>query len=129
MRNKLKQIFKTINYVPFSECNIEANLATQFTDHALNQIVDALIAKGVTAIPCEVNDTIYVIFSQFKSEISKCRVDEITITDRGIYVVVDIYYPRYVAERATSFPISWFDQFVFFSKEEAEQKLKEFMYG
>ena len=129
MRNKLKQIFKTINYVPFPECNIEANLATQFTDHALNQIVDALIAKGVTAIPCEVNDTIYVIFSQFKSEISKCRVDEITITDRGIYVVVDIFYPRYVAERATSFPISWFGQFVFFTKDEAEKKLKEFMYG
>ena len=114
----------------------DGKLVKAYSDYSIREIInrlseleDKIENDTLIELPCEVNDTIYVVFSQFKSEISKCRVDEITITDRGIYVVVDIYYPRYVAERATSFPISWFDKFVFFTKEDAEQKMKEFMHG
>ena len=52
MRDKLIELFKKINYTPFEQCNIEANLATQFTEYALNHIVDELIANGVIVTPC-----------------------------------------------------------------------------
>ena len=119
MRNKLAKLHK----------EAFEHLLDTGAEFSHENYADYLVKNRVVALPCEVHDTIYVIFSQFKSEISKCRVDEITITDRGIYVVVDIFYPRYVAERATSFPISWFGKFVFFTKDEAEKKMKEFMYG
>lgn len=118
MKNKLAELHKEA-----FEYLLDAGAEFSHENYA-----DYLSKHRVVALPCEVNDTIYVIFSQFKNEISKCRVDEITVTDRGIYVVVDIYYPRYVAERATSFPISWFGKFAFHTKDEVEQKMKEFMY-
>jgi hypothetical protein len=88
-------------------------------------ISDHLIENNVTLLPCKVGDTIYVVFSQFKPDIMECKVDELSIQKDGIYAVVDLYYPNHVARRNTSIPEWWFGRFAFFSKEEAERKIKE----
>ena len=97
----------------------------EFDEVTVEDIADHLIANGVIVPPCKVGDMVYVIFSQFKNEISKCRVDEFLIQGNGMYAVVDIYYPNYVAKRNASFPIWWFGRFVFPTMEEAEKALAE----
>lgn len=88
-------------------------------------IANFLLANGVIAPPCKVGDTVYVIFSQFKNEIEKCRVDEFLIQNDRMYAVIDVYYPNFVAKRNTSIPIFWFGKFAFFTKEEAEAAIAE----
>ena len=123
MRNALKKIFKTINYVPFPGCNIEANLATQFTEHALNQIVDALITNGVVPFPCKPGDTLWIINSYANSRleiinrtVEPVEIETIAINkEEGVEIETawSIYYPEHFGES------------IFFTKEEAEQKLEE----
>ena len=60
-RKRLIEIFKKIEYTPFPEMTIKSNLANQFTDYALNHIVDEILANGVIVPPCKVGDTVYVI--------------------------------------------------------------------
>jgi hypothetical protein len=84
-----------------------------------------LLSHNTTLLPCKVGDTIYVVFSQFKPNIMECKVDELSIQKDGIYAIVDLHYPNHVAIRHTAIPEWWFGRFAFFSKEEAECKIKE----
>lgn len=90
-----------------------ANTCRTFKDNSL-----------VLDLPCKVGDTVYVNFSQFKSDINKCRVDEFLIREREIFAVLDVHYPNYIARRNTSIPISWFNRFAFTTQEAAEQAMK-----
>lgn len=47
MRDRLIELFKKTKYTPFPEMTIKSNLGNQFTDYALNCIVDNLLANGV----------------------------------------------------------------------------------
>lgn len=58
MRERLIEIFKKTRYKVFPNGGIEFNLATQFTEFALNDIVDNLIENGVVALPCKLGDEI-----------------------------------------------------------------------
>ena len=51
MRDRLIELFHKINYQS-RENGLTANLATQFTDYAIEQIADKLIAEGVILTPC-----------------------------------------------------------------------------
>ena len=53
-RDRLIELFKKIEYTPFPEMTIKSNLGNQFTDYALNCIVDELLANGVIVPPCKV---------------------------------------------------------------------------
>ena len=46
-RDRLIELFKKIEYTPFPEMTMKSNLGNQFTDYALNCIVDELLANGV----------------------------------------------------------------------------------
>lgn len=46
-RDRLIELFKKIEYTPFPEMTMKSNLGNQFTDYALNCIVDDLLANGV----------------------------------------------------------------------------------
>ena len=58
MRDRLIEIFRKINYQNRPD-GLTANLATQFSEYALREIVDALLASGVIVPPCKVGDTVY----------------------------------------------------------------------
>ena len=60
MRDRLKDLFKNINYKPFEQCTMETSVANQFTEYALNHIIDELIANGVIVPPVKVGDKVYV---------------------------------------------------------------------
>lgn len=52
------EIFKKINYKPYPN-TIEANLADQFSDYALKQIVDGLLTNKCHPLHCDIGDTVY----------------------------------------------------------------------
>lgn len=60
MRDRLIEIFKKTKYSPVKG-GLEATLATQFSEYALNQIIDKLLAEGVIVPPVKVGQTVYVI--------------------------------------------------------------------
>ena len=94
-------------------------------DEWLGIYADHLLANGVIVPPCKVGDTVYVIFSQFRNEIAKCRIDEFCIQEDGKWAVADIHYPNFVAKRNAAIPFWWFGRFAFLTREEAERALKE----
>ena len=47
MRDRLIELFKKIEYTPFPGMATKANLANQFTDYAINCIVDEMLKNGV----------------------------------------------------------------------------------
>ncbi len=81
IRERLIDLFKKIEYTAFPELTMKANLANQFTDYALNSIVDEMIKNGVIAPPCNVGDTVYP-----KSADRRFRafVEKIEITTDGL---------------------------------------------
>lgn len=60
-RDRLIELFKKIEYKPFPDSATKYNLSHQFTDYALESIIDCLIANGVVLLPCKVDDTVYEI--------------------------------------------------------------------
>ena len=104
MRDRLIEIFKKTNYKPFEQCNIDANLANQFSNYALNCIVDKLLANGVIVLPCKVGTTIYWVR----------RVGH----GRGYYIVKS----KLIFKNLERVLELWGEE-VFLTKEEAEQSL------
>ena len=147
MRDRLKELFKKIEYAPFFEMNTKANLANQFTDYALNSIVDEMINKGIIVPPCKVGQTVYVITDKHPCHACKKQWDfchkDCTIKDKTLKVVkkakvIDIYYCSLHGEITVevneknknlysykcSFDWNRFGATVFFTKEEAEKALR-----
>ena len=53
-KDRLIELFKKTEYTPFPEMTMKSNLGNQFTDYALNCIVDNLLANGVVkVVRCE----------------------------------------------------------------------------
>ena len=99
-------------------------LLDEFLDlgYSSSYVADHILADGWIRPPCKVGDTVYVIFSQFKNDITECRINELSIQKDGMYAVIDVCYPEYIAKRCTSIPFDWFGRFTFLTKEEAEAK-------
>ena len=87
-------------------------------------VADHLIANGVIVPPCNIGDVVYSIRTDTKV-IYSCSVCEFIINKHfenihkecKVYIIED--------GRFTYFDFSSFGKTVFFTKEEAEQKLKE----
>lgn len=111
---RLKELFKEIEYTPFPEMTAKANLANQFTDYAVNCIVDEMLKNGVIVPPCEVGDTVYYP-SFYKTAIIEGEILRIVVDDKGIMLLTNY----------TAFDASEFGESVFFTREEAEKALAE----
>ena len=61
-KDRLIELFKKIHYTPFPEMQIKANLGNQFTNYALDCIVDDFLANGVIVPPCKVGETLYFLY-------------------------------------------------------------------
>lgn len=75
--------------------------------------------------PCNVGDTVYVIFDMFKKKIDTCRVDEFLIGEDGMSAVLDVHHLNYHARRRATIPVSWFGRFAFTARGLVEQALKD----
>ena len=143
MKDRLIELFRKTEYQN-RVCGPKANLATQFTEYGLNQIVDSLLDNGVIVLPCKVGDTVYRIenntdacrnecphFSSFYGMDEMCDKDndivmnpwvsDKPICDKQFYEIIE-YCPD----------IDWifnyrkqFGKTVFLTKEEAEKALTE----
>lgn len=110
MRDRLIELFKKINYNPVKG-GIKANLANQFSEYALNQIIDELLANGVIVPPVKVGQTVYRAYIK---DIGEEEVLEVGIDDEGVFF--ETTEARYY---------EWhFNKCVYFAREEAERALK-----
>ena len=131
-RDMLIEIFKKTEYTPFPEMTMKSNLGNQFTDYALNHIVDELLANGIIVLPCKVGDKIYSIIYQKKNVVSHILIEE--------YVGIHLSNaPDLRGHRRKNYIIVWNEntnsirhidinkigKTVFLTKEEAEEKLRE----
>ena len=114
-REKLLDIFKNIEYTPFPEMGTKANLANQFTDYALNSIVDEMIKRGVIAPPCNVGDTVYFVYGGL---INPHKIKRFEMTEYGNFAFSSIM-----------FTFEEFGKTVFLTREEAKQALAEIKKG
>ena len=94
------------------------------TDHTETEyIVEGLLNEGVIVPPCKVGDTVFVIYPGYEKEIERGIADEIIIDEyRNVRVL--IVEPETNDGRVYRYrkPSEW-GEFVFSTKEEAEQKL------
>ena len=124
MRDRLKELFKKINYVTRPN-GLTANLATQFNEYSLNYIVDELLANGVIVPPCKVGDRLYYCIDL--GNIVHGQVLEITVLRAEIQDKIRFYAKTVKHYR---YNYTWFDstdigKTVFLTKEEAEKALAE----
>ena len=110
MKKRLMDLFKKIKYQPLPH-SLEATLATQFSEFALNQIVDEMLANGVIALPCKVGDAIYQTDG---IKIYESTVMEITYTtNKVVYCTENICFDETAIDKS-----------IFLNREEAEKHLK-----
>lgn len=123
MRNRLIELFKKTDYKIFPNCTISANLANQFSEYALNDIVDKFLEKGVIVPLCKKGDTVYVVdYTQLGNMMFECTIEEISHCSYGTYYHLNwgLHIPRFKACKEDSF-----GKTVFLTREEAEKALKE----
>ena len=112
-RDRLIELFKKIEYTPFPEMTMKSNLGNQFTDYALNCIVDELLANGVIVPPCKVGDDIWILRGDVKNgweTLKPTHAEKVTggFNLAMLNCITGELPPHY-----------------FLTKEEAEEKLKE----
>lgn len=124
-RDRLIELFKKIEYTPFPDMTMKAKLVNQFTDYALNNIVDEILANGVIVPPCKVGDWLWVVRKDYVSECF--RVD--AFDDRNLVMFMqDNEHNLSLTYKGIKICRMSFDDFgktAFLTKEEAEQALKE----
>jgi hypothetical protein len=110
-----------------------ANLATQFTDFALVEIVDALLANGVIVPPCKVGDIVYAPHwhwgTYIKDEIIPYQITNITITQNKKGEWTKKYRAMEVQNGKTidwqlNFEFDAIGKTVFLTREQAEKALE-----
>ena len=118
-RDRLKAVFKKIKYKPF-QTSSECDFATQFTDYALDCIVDGCLANGVIVPPCKVGGKAWFIVELDDKSI----ISEETVVD---FSTKGFYYSEFLNGTGAQIlvPYEEIGENVFFGKEKAEAKLKE----
>ena len=79
---------------------------------------DYLLANGIIVPPCKVGDTVYYITGIYNSLIRSAEVIEIYCSDSGFAYRVSSDYVNFDLQQSE----------IYFTKEEAEQALKERFY-
>lgn len=90
-------------------------------EQPLTEIKEMLESKRVVELPCKVGDTVYCIAGNI---IFKSKIHCISFGGRFGFDGGQIHIYDYDKDNA-SMPLSYFGKRIFFTKEEAEQKLKE----
>ena len=124
MRDRLIEIFKKTDYNIFPNSTVNANLANQFSDYALNDIVDKLLKNGVIVPPCKVGDVVYFAVDDYHDS---AVIDGIHITEQGVlftWVQYEVGYELTECWDEGEFNIEDIGKTVFLTREEAEQALK-----
>lgn len=92
MRERLIELFRKTEYQN-RVCGTKANLATQFTEYGLNQIVDALLANGVIVPPCRVGDFIELKKGDGSTTLYRVNGFYYDPNDRGLRYIIDLCTP------------------------------------
>lgn len=119
MRDRLIELFHKVNYQSRPN-GLTANLATQFTDYSLNEIIDALIANGVIAPPCKVGDALY--YPSFgTNRVLLYKVISIKLNSKGLYVVCE----NCLSKSQMTHRAAQIGETIFLTEAEAERALAE----
>ena len=125
-RDRLIELFKKTEYTPFPEMTMKSNLGNQFTEYALNCIVDDLLANGVILPPCKVGDKVYIVSRYYAGdwEIYQCEIESITCYKKNTFISC---FANDVRFGKINFGLnnSEIGKTVFLTKEEAEAELKK----
>ena len=121
MRDRLIELFYKINY-QVRENGLMANLATQFTDYAIEQIVDKLLAEGVIVPPVKVGQICYKVYM---GEILEIKVTSISYEPLPAFAYTIRFNSLGVlclmADGTRNDQYSWL---IFLTREEAERALE-----
>lgn len=109
MKEKLIELLNTM-----IDENKDKNISTEI-------MADYLIENGVIVPPCKVGDTVWLAFSWFDSEVVKGKISMLQQKADGSW---KIRVSDSVGVK--DFPITEIGNVIFFTKEEAENKLKEY---
>lgn len=122
MKKTLIEIFRETNYQSRKN-GMTANLATQFTDYALEQIVEHFIDKGIVASPCKIGQKIWYIDKNKKIQEAEVVCIDIRATSKHIIAT------RYVWETEETVKLAlMFDRLnedYWLTKEQANKVLRE----
>ena len=128
-REMLKEIFKKTDYQNRPD-GMKANLATQFTEYGLNQIIDSILSNGVIVLPCREGDTVYAFCDTF-GVVLPYLVDTLSIGYMGKNQSYYGYSAYCHAEETDEllddieFDLDDIGKTVFLTEEEAEKALAE----
>ena len=123
MRDRLTDLLKKIEDTPFPGMATKANLANQFTDYAINCIVDEMLKNGVIVTSCKVGDKVYKIT---RNKVKECEVTFVGISadERCSYFNFVENYEDGTFYKSYSMVFGVIGKSVFLTREEAEKALK-----
>ena len=120
MQDKLVKIFKNTNYKPFPN-TIEANLANQFSEYALENIILEMIKQGTLVLPVNIGDELWDIY---RNKPRKWEVVYLGYNGKEWHINILWWKDKdNFKTMQVTYPFIW-DKW-YFSKEEAEQALKD----
>ncbi len=125
MRDRLIEIFRKTNYQNRPN-GLTANLATQFSEYALGEVVDALLANGVIVLPCKVGDMVYQLKENCICTIGHRYLHNTCNRPTSCQDCPHVEIKRWIVE--TTFSLCMLDrigQDFFVTKEQAEKALAE----
>lgn len=125
MRGRLIELFHKTNYQNRPN-GLTANLATQFSEFALEQIADALLASGVIVPPCNIGDAVYRV-SFVNKKVEMLKVEGFLCNLASWKAHCTHFIPSWLGNKKEHVYISFssFGKTVFLSCKEAEKRLAE----
>ena len=124
-RDRLIELFKKTEYTPFPEMTMKSNLGNQFTEYALNCIVDELLANGVIVPPCKVGDKTFLLLEKTSGGYDIVESKCVKIYENAFNRVYSMALACAEIGNTLEFYLNDFGRWVFLTKEEAEERLKK----
>lgn len=124
-KDRLVELFKKTDYNIFPNGTVNANLANQFSEYALNDIVDKLLAKGVIVPPCKVGQEIWDIHY---NKPRKWKVVYLGYNGKEWHFNIHWWRDKHNF-KTMSITYPFVGKMWYLTKEEAEAKLKEGVQG
>ena len=127
MRDRLIELL--LNSDPLHERDMDDDLV----DGEIEAIADHLLANGVIVPPCKIGDEVYCIMAKgglsgglvFTGRIIKRKVDKLIYDGKCWEMMSDRVYPDY--KDGNGLIYAYFDDLVFVSEEEANNRLKKIL--
>jgi hypothetical protein len=129
MRDMLVELMKTANVYDGYDCLL-CEKPNDYCEYCwAEKLADHLIEMGVVVPPCKVGDKTFLLLEKINGDYDVVESKCVRIVDNGYSKCYSMYFDCKEIGNTLEWDICDFGKWVFLTKEQAEQKLKEMRGG